>query len=191
MKDEIPKDETLAALDLARLLALRRIGSLPAERKSEYDSFVNDLSDLVGRWTALLDAPAAPAKSSKETRRAKPACPADFAGKSGKLFRAGFRYLFENKLVNAGDIAFLLSSDSSKTFKTRSYPVLVVYNPGNETGLYRNRFLRYGKLQLVGSGGVRYLLTTQVYDDSVPPLLVWFAKHGLSRAKAKELVDTL
>lgn len=189
MKPDTAPDEVLLALDLTRLLAEKVVPGLPADRKNAADEFFGKLSSVSEDWLSLVatDPPAEPKK--KREKKPCPSCPKEFLGKSGKLSRVGFRYLFDHNLVKAGDIAFLLKPESSKEFKSRGYPVLRQHVEGDESALFRHGERRYSaKAQLV-CGGVRYLLTSQFYNNSVEPMLQWFSKHGLSRAKAKELVS--
>ena len=181
-------DEILIALSLARQLAEKSIAALPADRKAAGDAFLRKLASLPGDWTALI-APTLPTEKKKRKKKGDQSCPKDFRGKSGKLAKLGFQYLFDQKLVKAGDIAFLLSEDSAAEFKTRGYPVLVQMTGNDESCAYRGKVRRYAKMKPIESGAARYLVCSQFYDSSVEPTLKWFAKHGLSRAKAKELLS--
>lgn len=181
-------DEVLIALDLARQLAEKSIKSLPVDQKAAVESFIQRLASLPGEWTALI-APPQPNETKNRTKKVDPSCPKDFRGKSGKLAKLGFQYLFDQKLVNAGDIAFLLSKASSVEFKTRGYPVLVQMTGTGDACAYRDGIRRYAKMKPLESGAARYLVCSQFYDDSVEPTLKWFAHHGLSRAKAKKLIS--
>lgn len=181
-------DEVLIALDLARQLAENSIKSLPADQKAAVDAFMQKFDSLRGDWTALV-APSSPPEKKKRKKKVEPSCPEDFRGKSGKLAKLGFQYLFDHRLVKAGDIAFLLSADSADEFKTRGYPVLIQMTGSDESCAYRGKIRRYAKMKPIESGGARYLVCSQFYDDSVEPTLKWFAHHGLSRAKAKKLIS--
>ena len=99
----------------------------------------------------------------------------------GKLVKVGFPELFKRKLVNAGDVAYLLSDKASADFKTRGYPVIRIDIGEDDPGLYSCDHRRYYKMPPMVSGSKRYHLSSQFFPESREPVLKWLFARGLKK----------
>ena len=103
----------------------------------------------------------------------------------GEVVKIAFPELFKRKLVNAGDVAYLLSKEATRDFKTRGYPILRVYTTDADPGLYACNHRRFYKMQPLELGTKKYHLSSQFYPESRQAVLSWIYAHGL---KKKELL---
>ncbi len=107
----------------------------------------------------------------------------------GQTVKVAFPELFKRKLLNAGDIAYLLSEKASADFKTRGYPVLKIYIGENDPGLYAANHRRYYKMPPLELGSKKYHLSSQFYPESREAVLKWIFSRGLKRQDLISLLD--
>lgn len=172
--------------------------------------FAKNLSALEQVWEALkqeVDAKIGQMKSELEAAQAKiQAQPAEsthqpaksqakeqsgsFPYAVGEVVKVAFPELFKRKLINAGDLAYLLSKKASKDFKTRGYPVLRVYTTDDDPGLYACDHRRYYKMDPMVLGAKKYHLSSQFFPESRDAVLKWVYAHGLKKKELIEIIET-
>jgi len=108
----------------------------------------------------------------------------------GAVVKIAFPELFKRKLVNAGDVAYLLSDDATRDFKTRGYPILRVYTTDNDPGLYACNHRRFYKMKPLELGTKKYHLSSQFYPESRQAVLAWIFAHGLKKKELLSLMAT-
>ena len=106
----------------------------------------------------------------------------------GEVVKVAFPELFKRKLLNAGDVAYLLSSDATRDFKTRGYPILRIYTTDDDPGLYACNHRRFYKMQPLELGAKKYHLSSQFYPESRQAVLSWIYSHGLKKQELISLV---
>jgi len=106
-----------------------------------------------------------------------------FPYKVGCVMRYAFTDALKKGLFSHKDIAFLLSRDASRFFKTRGYPVLAPESFPRKDHHGINRFAA----QTVECRGRHFLVTTQVYKEGLPIILDYLNKHGLSNMEIQTL----
>ena len=112
----------------------------------------------------------------------------EFPFKVGEIAKKVMPVLFGEGRASAEDVAFLLSDQAIKFFKTAGNKVLKVVTTTPEEDARdergRNRF--YKKFT-VRFGEAEYLLTSQWFNGGLRPLLQWLAQHGLAEDRVKEI----
>ena len=112
----------------------------------------------------------------------------EFPFKVGEVAKKVIPVLFAEGRASAEDVAFLLSDQAIKFFKTAGNKVFKVVtttpeeDSRDEKG--RNRFYKKFTIKF---GGVDYLLTSQWFNNGLRPLLDWLAQHGISEERVKEI----
>ena len=106
----------------------------------------------------------------------------------GEVVKVAFPELFKRKLLNAGDVAYLLSSEATRDFKTRGYPILRIYTTDDDPGLYACNHRRFYKMKPLELGAKKYHLSSQFYPESRQAVLSWIYSHGL---KKQELISLI
>ena len=101
----------------------------------------------------------------------------------GLLVKVAFPELFRRRLVNAGDIAYLLSKKATKDFRTRGYAVLRLYVGEDDPGLYACGHRRFYKMPPLELGSKKYSLSSQFYPESRNAVLKWIYSHGMKKAE--------
>lgn len=112
----------------------------------------------------------------------------EFPFKVGEVAKKVIPVLFAEGRASAEDVAFLLSDQAIKFFKTAGNKVFKVVTTTPEEDARdekgRNRFYKKFTIKF---GGVDYLLTSQWYNNGSRPLLDWLAQHGISEERVKEI----
>ena len=104
----------------------------------------------------------------------------------GEVVKVAFPELFKRKLINAGDLAYLLSKKASKDFKMRGNAVLRLFTTDDDPGLFASGRRRYYKeIPLLELGSKKYHLSNQFFPESREAVLKWVYAHGL---KKKDLI---
>ena len=106
----------------------------------------------------------------------------------GEVVKVAFPELFKRKLLNAGDVAYLLSSDATRDFKTRGYPILRIYTTDDDPGLYACNHRRFYKMKPLELGAKKYHLSSQFYPESRQAVLSWIYSHGIKKQELLSLV---
>ena len=107
----------------------------------------------------------------------------------GKIVQAAFPELFRRKLINAGDVAYLMSDRAVKDFKIKGkFSVLKTFVREDDPDLNRQGICRYYKSMRLVLGGKTYCLTNQFRPNSRAEVLKWISAHGLRR---QELLDIM
>lgn len=125
----------------------------------------------------------APVKASKAEPQS-----GNFPYPVGQVVQVAFPELFKRKLLNAGDIAYLLSKKASVDFKTRGHPVLKIYVGEDDPDLYSAKHRRYYKMPPLELGSKKYHLSSQFFPKSREPVLKWIYNRGLHR---DELIEAI
>lgn len=107
----------------------------------------------------------------------------------GKVVRVAFPELFKRKLVNAGDIAYLMSKKASKDFRTRGYAILRLDVGADDPGLYSCGHRRFFKMAPMELGAKKYHLSSQFYPESRDAVLKWIYSHGLKKSELISLIE--
>lgn len=112
----------------------------------------------------------------------------EFPFKVGEVAKKVIPVLFAEGRASAEDVAFLLSDQAIKFFKTAGNKVFKVVTTTPEEDARdekgRNRFYKKFTIKF---GGVGYLLTSQWFNNGLRPLLDWLAQHGISEERVKEI----
>ena len=112
----------------------------------------------------------------------------EFPFKVGEVAKKVIPVLFAEGRASAEDVAFLLSDQAIKFFKTAGNKVFKVVTTTPEEDARdekgRNRFYKKFTIKF---GGVDYLLTSQWFNNGLRPLLDWLAQHGISEERVKEI----
>lgn len=98
-----------------------------------------------------------------------------FPYKVGRVMLFAFSSALKRGLFKPKDIKFLLSSEASKMFKTRGYPVLA---PESYPRIDQHGINRFAK-QTVECKGKHFLVTTQVYKEGLAAILSYLNEHGM------------
>ena len=107
----------------------------------------------------------------------------------GLLVKVAFPELFRRRLVNAGDIAYLLSKKATKDFRTRGYAVLRLYVGEEDPGLYACGHRRFYKMPPLELGSKKYNLSSQFYPESRDAVLKWIYSHGIKKNDLISLIE--
>ena len=107
----------------------------------------------------------------------------------GLLVKVAFPELFRRRLVNAGDIAYLLSKKATKDFRTRGYAVLRLYVGEDDPGLYTCGHRRFYKMPPLELGLKKYNLSSQFYPESRDAVLKWIYSHGIKKNDLISLIE--
>ena len=107
----------------------------------------------------------------------------------GQLVKFAFPELFRRRLVNAGDIAYLLSKKATKDFRTRGYAVLRLYVGEDDPGLYACGHRRFYKMPPLELGSKKYNLSSQFYPESRDAVLKWIYSHGIKKNDLISLIE--
>jgi hypothetical protein len=107
----------------------------------------------------------------------------------GKVVKVAFPELFKRKLVNAGDIAYLMSKKASKDFRTRGYAILRLDVGADDPGLYSCGHRRFFKMAPMELGAKKYHLSSQFYPESRDAVLKWIYSHGLKKSELISLIE--
>lgn len=107
----------------------------------------------------------------------------------GKIVKVAFPELFKRKLVNAGDIAYLMSKKASKDFRTRGYAILRLDVGADDPGLYSCGHRRFFKMVPMELGAKKYHLSSQFYPESRDAVLKWIYSHGLKKSELISLIE--
>jgi hypothetical protein len=107
----------------------------------------------------------------------------------GKVVKVAFPELFKRKLVNAGDIAYLMSKKASKDFRTRGYAILRLDVGADDLGLYSCGHRRFFKMAPMELGAKKYHLSSQFYPESRDAVLKWIYSHGLKKSELISLIE--
>ena len=107
----------------------------------------------------------------------------------GLLVKVAFPELFRRRLVNAGDIAYLLSKKATKDFRTRGYAVLRLYVGEDDPGLYACGHRRFYKMPPLELGSKKYNLSSQFYPESRDAVLKWIYSHGIKKNDLISLIE--
>lgn len=108
--------------------------------------------------------------------------------KIGKIAKTVFPVLFAENRMTDDDVNFLLSDAARVQFKTQGNKVLkettgnIAADVKDSHG--RNRF--YPDV-ILRHAGKHYLMTSQWFANGKPPLLAWFAEHGIDGERVAEL----
>ncbi len=112
----------------------------------------------------------------------------EFPFKVGEVAKKVIPVLFAEGRASAEDVAFLLSDQAIKFFKTAGNKVFKVVTTTPEEDARdekgRNRFYKKFTIKF---GGVGYLLTSQWFNNGLRPLLDWLAQHGISEERVEEI----
>ena len=112
----------------------------------------------------------------------------EFPFKVGEVAKKVMPVLFAEGRASAEDVAFLLSDQAIKFFKTAGNKVFKVVTTTPEEDARdekgRNRFYKKFTIKF---GGVDYLLASQWFNNGLRPLLDWLAQHGISEERVKEI----
>lgn len=104
----------------------------------------------------------------------------------GEVVKVAFPELFKRKLINAGDLAYLLSTKATKDFKMRGNSVLRLFTTEDDPGLFASGRRRYYKeIPLLQLGSKKYHLSNQFFPESREAVLKWIYARGL---KKKDLI---
>jgi len=107
----------------------------------------------------------------------------------GLLVKVAFPELFRRRLVNAGDIAYLLSKKATKDLRTRGYAVLRLYVGEDDPGLYACGHRRFYKIPPLELGSKKYHLSSQFYPESRDAVLKWIYSHGIKKNDLISLIE--
>lgn len=133
------------------------------------------------------------AASKAEVKTARPSQAKEQTGNFpypvGQVVRVAFPELFKRKLLNAGDIGYLLSEKASADFKTRGYPVLKIYVGENDPDIYSANHRRFYKMPPLELGAKKYHLSSQFYPESREAVLKWVFSRGLRRSQLLEAME--
>lgn len=168
---------------------------------TEIISFVKRLDALEKEWALIknrmdaridklrteLDASKAEVKTARPSQAQEQS--GNFPYPVGQVVRVAFPELFKRKLLNAGDIAYLLSEKASADFKTRGYPVLKIYVGEDDPDLYSANHRRFYKMPPLELGLKKYHLSSQFYPESREAVLKWIFSRGLRRLDLISLLD--
>lgn len=153
-----------------------RIAKLESDLKALKD-------DLAAFKNEVETEPAVPVKSQAREQSGS------FPFPVGKVVKVAFPELFRRKLINAGDVAYLLSEQASKDFKTRGYSILRVYTTDDDPGLYACDHRRFYRMKPLELGSKRYHLSSQFYPESRQAVLKWIYAHGIKKNELLALLE--
>ena len=167
-------------------------------------AFAEKLSSLEAEWEELkkgveksfADLHAELAKAEKPSDKLEPKKRSvvteqngNFPYPVGKIVQVAFPALFKRKLINAGDLAYLLSPQAAKDFHIKgTFTVLVLHTTDNDSKLYRQGICRYYKDILLELGSKKYHLTNQFRPNSRADVLKWITSRGLKRQELIEMM---
>ncbi len=152
---------------LTEILGFERLFSSQRKNNSEADAVRNVI---------------APNDARKEMGQNHSASLEDFPFKIGKVMAFAFREALATGLLN-DDLEFLKTSEASKLFKTRGFPVILLAKTRPAPIQKASRFAEKPVLL----EGEKYWITTQVYKEGLAPLLAYLEQHGMSKTKVIEL----
>ena len=166
--------KNLSALEQAWEALMQEVGAKLGQMKSELDAAQAKMQTLSAESSHQ------PAKSQAKEQSGS------FPYAVGEVVKVAFPELFKRKLINAGDLAYLLSKKASKDFKMRGNAVLRLFTTDDDPGLFASGRRRYYKeIPLLELGSKKYHLSNQFFPESREAVLKWVYAHGL---KKKDLI---
>jgi len=164
-----------------------KLSSLEAEWEELKKGVDKSLADLHAQLAHVSDKPSG--KSGAKKRMVVMEQSGNFPYPVGKIVQIAFPILFKRKLINAGDLAYLLSPQATKDFHIKGkFTVLVMHTTNDNPQLYRQGICRYYKDILLELGSKKYHLTNQFRPNSRAEVLKWVFSRGLKR---QELLDAM
>ena len=176
-------------MDAKKITAFaEKLSALEAEWAELKKGVEKAFADLQGELAEAAEKPSpklAPKKRSVVTEQS-----GNFPYPVGKIVQVAFPALFKRKLVNAGDLAYLLSPQAARDFHIRgTFTVLVLHTTDDDPNLYRQGVCRYYKDILLELGSKRYHLTNQFRPNSRADVLKWITSRGLKRQELIEMLE--
>jgi len=153
------------------------------DRLNKLETELQALRKELAAYVSSNEAAETSAKPNSNKQSQAKAQSGSFPHPVGEVVKVAFPELFKRKLVNAGDVAYLLSDDATRDFKTRGYPILRVYTTDDDPGLYSCNHRRFYKMKPLELGTKRYHLSSQFYPESRQAVLTWIYAHGMKKTE--------